>query len=143
MGKGRARVARLSCVYNDHTDTDGFLPDLLQQIITKQPSLLEIYSSPYFSRDYIYLQDVLDALILIATQGSSVIYNIASGENISNEILFSTLEKMSGCRIQPLIHDKPANPCKISIAKMQNEFTWHPVSVLKQITTILKERIEC
>jgi len=143
MGKGRARVARLSCVYNDHTDTDGFLPDLLQHIIIKRPSLLKIDTSPHYKRDYIHLQDVLEALILIATKGNNLIYNVASGENISNEILFSTLTKISGCKIQALSHDTPTIPCKIDISRMQNEFNWHPVSVLKKITAILKEITKC
>lgn len=142
-GKGRARVARLSCVYNNHTDEDGFLPGLLRRIIQDRPAILEVDSSPAFARDYIHLNDVLDALILIATQGKEGIYNVAGGENVRNEDLFATLSQASGCRIIPLRHDEQPAPAKVSIHKMQAEFTWQPVSVLKKITTIIKENRQC
>lgn len=143
MGKGRARIARLSCVYNDHTDQDGFLPGLLKQIISRRPSFLEVDSSPAFSRDYVHLQDVLDALILITTQGEGIIYNVASGENICNKDLFATLSKASGCKIISLRHDSSTPPPKISIQKIQHEFDWSPISVLKKTHSIIKENIGC
>jgi len=143
MGKGRARIARLSCVYNDHTDNEGFLPGLLQQIITQNQTHININSSPYFTRDYIHIQDVIDALILIATKGSSFIYNVASGENISNKALFSTLSDLSHCKIKPTLYNRPKNTCTISIEKMQTEFNWKPVPVCQAITTILKENLSC
>jgi len=142
-GKGRTRIARLSCVYNDHTDEDGFLPGLLRQIIEERPAILEVDSSPAFARDYIHLNDVLDALIMIATQGKEGIYNVASGENIRNETLFATLSRVSGCRIIPLRHDEPSAPARVSIHKLQSEFTWQPMSALNKITSIIEENRQC
>lgn len=139
MGNGRARIARLSCVYNDYTDEYGFLPGLLRQIIGNTPALLKVDSSPDIVRDYVHLEDVLDALIMIATQGEGCIYNVASGENISNETLFSVLTKVSGCKFIPLLDDKFPSPPKISIKKIKDEFGWRPVSVLKKITLIIEE----
>lgn len=136
-GMGRARVARLSCVYNNHTDQDGFLPWLLRQIIEGPPALLKVDSSPAFSRDYIHLEDVLDALIMIALQGKEFIYNVASGENISNESLFTTIGETSGCKIVPLRCDNPPPPPQISIQKIHNEFSLRPIPVLKKIISIL------
>ena len=142
-GKGRARIVRLSCVYNNHTDDDGFLPGILRQIIRDRPSCLEVDSSPALARDYIHLDDVLDALILIATRGKEGVYNVASGENIDNATLFATISLASGCRIIPLRHDTPPSPARISIDKMQREFNWHPLSVLNKITSIIEENHQC
>lgn len=142
-GKGRAHVARLSCVYNDHTDEEGFLPGLLRQIIDNRPTVLEVDSSPAFARDYIHLQDVLDALVKIADQGKGGIYNVASGENIRNETLFSFIAKTSGCKIIPLGNDDPPPPALISIEKMQSEFSWHPLPVLQRIALIFEENRKC
>ncbi|MBU0665484.1 MAG: NAD(P)-dependent oxidoreductase [Proteobacteria bacterium] len=142
-GQGRCRVARLSCVYNNHTDKDGFLPGLLRRIIKDRPAVLEIDSSPTFARDYIHLDDVLDALILIATRGKEGIYNVASGENIRNETLFATLSKAGDCRIIPLRNDESPAPARISIKKMEEEFDWHPLSVLDRITALIEENRQC
>jgi nucleoside-diphosphate-sugar epimerase len=142
-GKGRARVARLSCVYNDHTDEDGFLPGLLRRIIEDRPAVLEVDSSPAFARDYIHLDDVLEALILIATRGQEGIYNVAGGENIGNETLFATLAQASGCQVFALRHDESPAPSRISIHRMEQEFGWQPVSVPNKITSILEENRQC
>lgn len=141
--QGRARVARLSCVYNDHTDEEGFLPGLLRKIIAERPTLLEIDSSPAFARDYIHLDDVLDALVMIAVRGRGFLYNVASGENIRNEALFAALAAASGCQIVPLRHDAPPPPATISIQKIQDEFGWLPVPVLTKITSIVEENMQC
>lgn len=142
-GNNKARIARLSCVYNDHTDSDGFLPGLLQRILQDNTSMLEVDSSPFFTRDYIHISDVLDALILIATKGSSDIYNVASGENISNKKLFKTLSQVSGCAVKPLRQNKAPAACTINIKKMRTEFGWNPTPVLNKITSLLKENIPC
>lgn len=142
-GHGRARIARLSCVYKDHTDEDGFLPGLLRQVIAGRAPVLKIDSSPAFARDYVHLQDVLEALILIAREGTEPIYNVAAGENTSNAQLFAAIDKTCGCRIMPLRHDTPPALPRIGIEKMQNGFSWRPVSVLQKVTSIIEENMSC
>ena len=68
-GQGRARVARLACVYEGPQDADGFLPALLRQVLQARASgarQISVQSSPHFTRDYVHLDDVVDALIRIA-----------------------------------------------------------------------------
>lgn len=139
--QGRAKIVRLSCVYNDHRDREGFLPGLLRQIIEHRPRSLNIDSSPFFSRDYIHLEDVIEALTLIATQGTATTYNVAGGCNIENRLLFSLLEEKSGTKIIPLRQDASSSAARISIERMQQEFLWHPKSVENKITEILKENL--
>lgn len=142
-GKGRARIARLSCVYKDHTDTEGFLPMLLRRIVIDNCSTLEVDSSPSFARDYITVDDVVEALILIATQATQPVYNVASGENTRNDTLFSALTEISGCRIIPMQTTEAAAPPRISIKRITEEFGWNPVSVMEKIRTILTGKTAC
>ncbi len=132
-GKGRARIARLSCVYKDHTDGEGFLPMLLRRIVTDKCSILEVDSSPSLARDYIAIDDGVEALILIATQAKQPVYNVASGENTANDTLFSTLMEISGCRIIPLQKTAAAAPPKVSIARITEELRCKPQSVIEKI----------
>jgi nucleoside-diphosphate-sugar epimerase len=140
-GKSKARIARLSCVYSDQTDTDGFLPGLLRQVLQSQNRNLpiEVNSSSFFIRDYVALQDVLTALVMIATEGKQILYNVASGENVSNSTIFAFLEKRYDVRIIPLDQEQPTLPAKISICRLQKEFSWQPVGLLKQLDSILKD----
>lgn len=142
-GKGRARIARLSCVYKDHTDGEGFLPMLLRRIIMENSSTLEVDSSPSFARDYIAVDDVVEALILIATQATQSVYNVASGENTRNDTLFSALTEISGCRIIPMQTTVAPVPPRISIQRITEEFGWQPQSVMERIRTIVTGNTTC
>ena len=101
MGHGRARVARLASVYQDDADPDGFLGLLLRKILKTGPGhTIVIDSSPLFERDYVHLDDVLDALIHIALDGNQTIYNVASGVNVRNAELASSLSELTGVRVE-------------------------------------------
>jgi len=145
-GNGRARVARLSCVYKDAGDADGFLPMLLRRASGSQPSsegsppCLQLDTSASSSRDYVAMDDVLDALVLIAVRGCQPIYNVASGENVSNAELFGVISERTGCRIEAIREDVPGTLPRISIRRMEEEFGWRPVPVLERVAALLAGR---
>ena len=133
-GGGRARVARLSCVVRDHTDTDGFLPALLRRVVAHGgPAALSVDSSPEYSRDYVLMDDVIDALIHIVTAGTQTIYNVAGGENVSNRQLFETITAASGCALAPSSVATAPPPPHISIQRMRDEFAWQPAAILQRV----------
>ncbi|WP_354679320.1 NAD-dependent epimerase/dehydratase family protein [Cupriavidus plantarum] len=82
VAAGRTAVARLSCVFDWTPDSPGFLSEWLVRAATEQAFQLD--SDAGFVRDYIHLDDVVDALIGISTRGAGGIFNVASGENVSN-----------------------------------------------------------
>jgi nucleoside-diphosphate-sugar epimerase len=90
---GKAAVARLSCVYDDADDAPGFLSELLQRVRRERAFGLE--SSSGFSRDYVFVDDVTAALKAIVDSESTGIFNVASGENVSNGDLIDFLNKRS------------------------------------------------
>lgn len=128
-GQGRARVARLACVYEGPQDADGFLPELLRQVMAARRAGLgqiEVSSSPHFARDYVYLPDVVDALIRIALRGQQPVYNVASGVNVSNAELFAYLECRWGCRVHPLLQTVPSPAPRVDIDRLRSELHWQP-----------------
>ncbi len=133
MGQGRARVARLACVYDGPGDADGFLPQLWRQVAAAHRQgcpEVAVASSPHFERDYVHLPDVVDALIRIALQGRQPVYNVASGGNVSNAALFAWLEQRWGCRIAAQQTSTPSPAPRISIARLHDELQWQPQGVL-------------
>lgn len=82
---GRASVARLSCVYDSQVGSPGFLSEWLQRAAKEKNFSLE--SGTGIVRDYIHLDDVVTALIAILESDEKAIFNVASGENISNAAL--------------------------------------------------------
>lgn len=137
---GQASVARLSCVYCDESDADGFLPGLLKRSLQNNSKQLIVDSSPYYSRDYVHLYDVLDALIAISDERKSTIYNVASGQNVSNKDIFSVLESACDIAIVATQHHNPSISPQISIEKLQYSLGWSAKKVLPMIEAILVEK---
>jgi nucleoside-diphosphate-sugar epimerase len=139
LGEGRARVARLSCVYNDERDDDGFLPALLKQVATaRADEELHLASSPHFSRDYVHVSDVVQALIDIALHGKQPTYNVASGQNLRNDALANMVQTHSTRRIVFDLDRAPSPPAVVSIQRLQTEFGWAPQSVEQRIVPWLQ-----
>lgn len=129
-GQGRARVARLACVYDSPADPDGFLSTLLRQVRAAQVTgvtRIEVASSPFVERDYVHVSDVVDGLIRIAIRGQHTVYNLAGGEKISNAALFAYLEHRWKCQVLPLQQTAPAIAAPlVRIDRMREEFGWQP-----------------
>ena len=155
--QGRARVARLACVYAAADDADGFMGSLLRQVRQhpqqhpqqhphRRPGdngVLEIDTSASFSRDYVHLDDVLDALLLIATHGAQAAYNVASGVNVSNAQLFERLSELTGCDIRATRSQRLPCAAPVSIARMRSEFGWQPASVLDRLEHMVRGEVAC
>ncbi|RLJ37244.1 NAD(P)-dependent oxidoreductase [Acidovorax sp. 106] len=139
-GQGRARVARLACVYEGPQDADGFLPTLLRQVLQARAAgagQITVQSSPHFTRDYVHLDDVVDALIRISVQGQAPVYNVASGVNVSNAELFDYLKQRWGCAVQPLLDTRPAPTPRVSIERLRTELQWQPRMLLAALDPLL------
>jgi len=79
---GRGRVARLANVYGWEPGAPGFLSEWL--IRARSEKDLRLESSPQVARDYIHLDDVVEALVAIAASQEPAIFNVASGELVTN-----------------------------------------------------------
>ncbi|MFZ5718531.1 MAG: NAD-dependent epimerase/dehydratase family protein [Pseudomonadota bacterium] len=85
---GRGAVARLSNVFDWSDDAPGFLSEWLIQARTGREIALQ--SSPHIARDYIHLDDVVDALVALAD--AKGIFNVASGELVTNREIAGVFE---------------------------------------------------
>jgi len=79
---GRASVARLACVWDWTDGSPGFLSEWMQKARSSRE--LSFDSATGYVRDYIHLDDTVAALRAILDSGAAGIFNVASGENVSN-----------------------------------------------------------
>ncbi len=133
---GRARVARLSCVYAGVDDSPGFLGELLRQLHT-QRGPLTIDCCRHAVRDYVHINDVVTALVHIASHGTQAAYNVASGVNLSNATLFDRLGELAGASLAATRTQRLPNPAPVSIGRMQREFNWQPAQLLDKLPELL------
>lgn len=141
---GRARVARLSCVHAGAGHDSGFLGALLSRLA--EPTIercIEVDSTVHAARDYVHVDDVVTALVAIATRGTQPLYNVAGGVNVGNAQLFARLGDLSGHELRALRDDRPAPPPTLSIERMRNEFGWRPTALMDRLPTLVQEARSC
>jgi len=142
---GRARIARLACVYTGtDDDADGFLDTLLARLrAPDRGPMLNVDSPAEAERDYVHIDDVLDALVAIASRGTRPLYNVAGGINVANRQLFARLGDLAGCELRALRDGPVPSPAPISIERMRSEFGWRPRALLDRLPELLGEAVPC
>lgn len=143
MGATRARVARLSCVYADTADAQGFLPDVLRAVAGTPPGhAVAVASSPHFCRDYVHVADVVQALIDIAVRGTQPVYNVASGANLRNDTLAQWVREHAARRVV-FESDRQAPPAPVvDMERFATEFGWQPAPAQQRIVPWLRGLVE-
>lgn len=96
---------------------------------------LEIWGDGSITRDYIFIDDVIQALILAAAHQQSLTVNIGSGEGLSLNALRRQIEACLGyplvCKhIKARDVDVPANV--LSIQRAEQELGWRPQTNLAE-----------
>jgi nucleoside-diphosphate-sugar epimerase len=92
LSSGRkTRIVRLSNVYGTDYDSENFINDIIGKI--KKEGRVDFFTTAASAKDYISLDALTAILITIATTGKQDIYNVASGENISNAEIIEMLKQ--------------------------------------------------
>ena len=140
----RARVARLTCVHAGAGADNGFLGALLSALADGAAGqVLEVDSTPHATRDYVHVDDVVRALVAIATRGTQVLYNVAGGINVDNAQLFARIGELSGRDLRAQRADRPAPPPVVSIERMRGEFGWQPTALMDRLPALVQEARSC
>ena len=110
-------IARLSNVYGLQMPEQNFLAEILSA--AARVKSVRFRSAPESEKDYISVYDVVDALPRIALDGESGIFNLASGVNVSNQMIADSLTAAGVvCQFEPdapLIKYPRINTQKIEI----------------------------
>lgn len=84
------KIVRLSNVYGSGMPQTNFLGQVFME--ASGTGQVRFLTAPNSSKDYISVHDVVHYLTRIALHGRKFIYNLASGENVSNAEIASLLE---------------------------------------------------
>lgn len=115
---GRGLVARLSCVYDTTLDATGFLPELLRRLDRERG--FDLPSNPQAQRDYVLADDAVTALIAILDCGEpGTIFNVASGENVSNAELVERINA-AGWNLRLTGRAEPVTAPRIDISRLRS-----------------------
>jgi UDP-glucose 4-epimerase len=137
---GRGRVARLSSVYAGDLASDNFLHYLIEIALHRGAEVVD--TAPDASRDYVDVDDVCALLVTMALHGRRQIYNIASGENVTNAELFEVLRASTGCRLTAAKGPSDDVSPVIDISAIVDDFAFTPRTVLSRIPQIVAQHRE-
>jgi nucleoside-diphosphate-sugar epimerase len=79
----RIRVVRMSNVYGAQDTSNLFLTAVMREAV--ETGSVTIGQSPQSSKDYIWVGDAATAIVRIAQSGSSRLYNVAAGINVTHQ----------------------------------------------------------
>jgi len=136
IANGRARVARLACVYSDAMETGDFLPQLVRRALRERRIALDAPANG--TRDYIHVEDVCAAVIDIALRGRRPIYNVASG---FNGALCTLVGDLTGAQITPAATKPGLNFPRVDISAILADFAAAPAPLdanLRRIVPALR-----
>lgn len=131
------RIARLSNVYGPDWESESFLPAIVTAACRE--GAVTIRDAPDSAKDYVHVQDAVEALIRIAFDGRKRLYNVASGHNTTHRELADRLAQVAGCTVEfgpdPATHTFPP----IDTDRLQAELPFSPRSVLDDLPELVDQ----
>lgn len=134
-GKPNVRAARLACVYADDLSSDVFLHKVIWATRKVREARFDV--APDAARDYVHMDDVVQALLAIAERGSRPIYNVASGVNVSNADLFKLIRRIDGCKIDATLPPAGRTDPSIDVSSIKADFGLRPRLLDSYLPTLL------
>lgn len=142
---------RLFSVYGDYEEPRRFIPSLIANTLQGHPTPLV---SPETARDFIYVEDVINAYLLVSKKSKSLepgeIFNIGSGEQKTIKEVVETVMQVTQSKIPVVWNSFPSRPWdtnnwQADITKIKEKVGWHPQHSLtegikKTISWIKKNR---
>ena len=126
-------ILRLSNVYGPRQWKSGIIPSIIAKLLKKERPI--IYGNGIQTRDFIYIDDAISALILATEKGKREIYNVGSNKEISFNEIFTVIKNLLDAKNSPIYKKSTAQETQRSamdIAKIKKEFGWQPKIDLKK-----------
>jgi nucleoside-diphosphate-sugar epimerase len=136
-GNPNVRIVRLSNVYGGNDKSGNFLTIILRNALTHKPAIF--FDSMASEKDYIDVDDVVRALVLIPQRASSRVINVASGRNVVHQELADLILAHTGCRVEVLPDVGPFRFPRISIERLTSETGVRPTELSGNFTRLVRD----
>ncbi len=116
-----------------HLGVQGVIPTFFNRMRQQEP--IKIWGKGEIVRDYIYIDDLVAAVLSAAKCPTGGIYNVGAGSGASILELLEMITSVSG--IEPTIEYLPSrnfdvNEIVLDISKARSELNWHPTIPLRE-----------
>lgn len=127
----RVRIARLSnvCAAGDRSAT--FLASVLRD--AAETGHVRLGQTLRSCKDYVAVDDAVDALVRIARFGRQAIYNVASGETVTHGEIADWLLRQHQVTTDVADDATDAIQPRIAVARLRDELGWQPKLLVDQL----------
>ncbi len=120
-------ILRLSNVYGPKQWVSGVVPSFITSILKNKPPV--VYGQGKKTRDFVYVGDAVDAMILSAISKKKGVLNVGSGREVSLNALVGKIAMILGKDIKPkyvLPEKKETERSALKLSKTKKELDWQP-----------------
>ncbi|EPN6882160.1 MULTISPECIES: NAD-dependent epimerase/dehydratase family protein [unclassified Providencia] len=128
-------IIRPSNVYGIALDSPLFLPSIIRDAINKKT--INMYITPAYSKDYVYLGDLVSSTLALIDLKKTGIFNVASGMNVDAKSISDLLIKKTGCQVNWLADFDSEKFPVIDISKLSSTISYTPASVLHDLSDMV------
>lgn len=129
------RVARLSNVYGTADTSGNFLNSIIQEALKGH---IALHTSLDSCKDYIAIEQVLEAIWHIVFNRTQRVYNVASGINTTHNEIVGKLVEITNCAISVADNAIVSKFPPISIRRLKSEMEFAPPSVLDSLPMLVE-----
>lgn len=123
-GRGGFKVARLSNIVGLRPDPDIFIDQLLEE--GYRNGHVALRTSLDSQKDYLYIDDAVKLLLRIGLSGERGIFNVASGEGVSNREIAGYLEREMGFKVSVASGAARWDFSAIDVGRVRSLFEFSP-----------------
>jgi UDP-glucose 4-epimerase len=125
-------ILRLSNVYGPRQWESGIIPSIILKVLKEKNPV--IFGNGSQTRDFIYIDDAVEALILLAKRGKNEVYNVGTGKEISLNEIFKITKNILCSKVIPVYKNLKTTETKrsaLDAKKIKKEFGWHSKTDIK------------
>ncbi len=138
LSSGRnTKIIRLSNIYGDNYDSPNFIFELIKKI--KENKFIELYTSLNSSKDYLSIDLAVKLITQIALGKTNGIFNLASGNNISNKEIIDMLNAHFDFKYNFNQKSKEVIYPQININKIKKEFNFKSEETKDNLLKLIKK----
>jgi nucleoside-diphosphate-sugar epimerase len=130
------RIVRLSNVYGPDPEGPTFLSEVIRMAIAGRIRLL---STPESQKDYVSIDDVVSIIPQIALGGKEILYNVASGRNVTHRAIVQELQAHTRCVVEFSQGAETVAFPPIDVSRLKHEFSWQPRELLADLPQLLAD----
>jgi UDP-glucose 4-epimerase len=126
---------------NPHGEA-GVVAIFAERLLKEEP--VTIFGDGEQTRDFVYVDDVVDAFVRAATRGGGLVCNVGTGRETSVNTVFSTLADQAGVTMSPVMAPLRAGELQrssLDIERAAMQLGWRPWTELSEGTAAVLDHV--